>query len=261
MTTAHIAVGIDLAEPAAIAVEQAMSIARRWGSHVVLLHIGAMTGAARRAIEDLRQELIGQGVDVSHAVAEGTADFALADRARELGCGLIVIGTHGRVGLSRMVAGSVAERTARFADCSVLVARGDPRAAEGGYRRVVCGSDGAVFADLAIAQALALAAPDARVQLVHAWEPPGRAAAADLGHEVVSCWRAARPDAAIALELVEGAPADAIVARAHACDADLVAVGSHGRRGLRRLVLGSVAEAVVRHAPCSVLVAREERAP
>ncbi len=274
MSTARIAVGIDLAEPAAIAVEQAMSIARRWGSHGVLLPIGAATSAARRAMEDLRQELVDHGVEVSHAVAEGTADFALADRARELGCGLIVIGTHDRLGASGLVAGSVAERTARFAACPVLIARGDPRAAEGGYRQIVCGSDGAVLADIAIAQALELAAPDARVHVVHAWDTTpvapaltagdarGRAAAAaaQLGGEVVSCWRAARPELEIALELAEGAPADAIVERARAWDADLIAVGSHGPRGLRRLALGSVAEAVVRHAPCSVLIARGEHA-
>ncbi len=54
----------------------------------------------------------------------------------------------------------------------------------------------------------------------------------------------------------EGAPAAAIVATAHACDADLIALTTHGRTGLERLLLGSVAEEVLRHAPCPLLVVR-----
>lgn len=51
-------------------------------------------------------------------------------------------------------------------------------------------------------------------------------------------------------------PAETIVAHAYAIHADVVVVGTHGRRGLDRLLLGSVAEAVVRHAPCSVLTVK-----
>lgn len=53
-----------------------------------------------------------------------------------------------------------------------------------------------------------------------------------------------------------GDPRDVILEVAAALPADLVVVGSHGRRGVQRLVLGSVAEAVVRTAPCPVLVVR-----
>jgi nucleotide-binding universal stress UspA family protein len=53
-----------------------------------------------------------------------------------------------------------------------------------------------------------------------------------------------------------GAPADQVTRVAREAGFDLVVMGTHGRRGFRRLVLGSVAEAVVRGAPCSVLVVR-----
>lgn len=61
--------------------------------------------------------------------------------------------------------------------------------------------------------------------------------------------------------LLHGAPAEALVrwAREHPCD--VVVLATHGRTGLRRAVLGSVAEKVVRTAPCSVLVARPPAAP
>ena len=54
----------------------------------------------------------------------------------------------------------------------------------------------------------------------------------------------------------EGDPAEVIVAFAAAHDADLIVLGTHGRTGLRRLLMGSVARNVVIHAPCSVLLAR-----
>ena len=55
----------------------------------------------------------------------------------------------------------------------------------------------------------------------------------------------------------DGDAATQILAAANATKADLIVVGSHGRTGLRRLFLGSVARNVLQHAPCSVLVARE----
>lgn len=57
--------------------------------------------------------------------------------------------------------------------------------------------------------------------------------------------------------LVEGDVRQAILDEAAAWPADLIVVGSHGRTGLNRLMLGSVSEAIVRHAPCSVEVVRE----
>jgi nucleotide-binding universal stress UspA family protein len=61
------------------------------------------------------------------------------------------------------------------------------------------------------------------------------------------------------LEFLEaGNPSDEIVKAAKAWPADLVIVGSHGRGGVERVLLGSVAEAVVRHAHCPVLVVRSQ---
>jgi glycine betaine transporter len=55
---------------------------------------------------------------------------------------------------------------------------------------------------------------------------------------------------------VQGVAAEAIVAQARQMPADLVVVGTHGRKGLDRLILGSVAETVVRNAHCSVLTVK-----
>jgi nucleotide-binding universal stress UspA family protein len=60
----------------------------------------------------------------------------------------------------------------------------------------------------------------------------------------------------VTVRLLAGDPAAHIVDAAHAHRADLIVVSTHGRTGLSRIFVGSVAEHVIRHAPCSVLVAR-----
>jgi nucleotide-binding universal stress UspA family protein len=62
--------------------------------------------------------------------------------------------------------------------------------------------------------------------------------------------------AAVDADIVDGPAWDRIVATARTAGADLVVMGTHGRTGLRHALLGSVAEKVIRHAPCSVLVVR-----
>jgi nucleotide-binding universal stress UspA family protein len=60
----------------------------------------------------------------------------------------------------------------------------------------------------------------------------------------------------VAVYVTTGSAAERIVSLAHSVDADLIIVGTHGRSGVKRLLLGSVAEEVVRRAPCGVLVIR-----
>jgi nucleotide-binding universal stress UspA family protein len=298
MSFHDIAVGVDLSPESERATAQAMALARRNGARVVLIHVGpvpeppsgvpesqrataetflralqARTAEDRAQVEALRQRLIGQGVELSHVFVEGFADAALADTARELGCDLIVVGTHGRTGARRLLLGSVAERTVRFASASVLVARGEPHAADGGFHRLVVGTDFSDLADTAMARAMDVAADGAQVRLVHAWMTPSmigpenamvigevRAAMSDdaqkRSSELLARYRKAYPRVSIEMDVCESPAQEALVERAEALKADVIAVGSHGRRGVRRFVLGSVAETTVRHAPCSVLVAR-----
>jgi nucleotide-binding universal stress UspA family protein len=67
------------------------------------------------------------------------------------------------------------------------------------------------------------------------------------------------PDSQIPVErrLLAGDPADAIIRLAETEDVDLIVMGTHGRRGLTRLLMGSVAEVVVRAAPCPVLTVKQ----
>ena len=60
----------------------------------------------------------------------------------------------------------------------------------------------------------------------------------------------------VEVEVAQGDPADVIIGHASSRGTDLIAMTTHGRSGLQRLVLGSVADAVVRRAPCAVLLVR-----
>lgn len=75
--------------------------------------------------------------------------------------------------------------------------------------------------------------------------------------KVVADFRRRLPAGTAAMDFIaDGSPADEIVKAAKQWPADLIVIGSHGRSGLQRALLGSVAEGVMRQAPCPVLVVR-----
>lgn len=148
-------------------------------------------------------------------------------------------------------------------------------------RTIVVGTDFSEQAEAAIAYAVALAGRlDARVRVVHGWQlPPMFLPVPEAAPVVYPAQLAAQlqTDAEAAMQHlverhraahvpIEGAvvgadPRDAVLAQAAAGHAELIVVGTHGRRGFQRALLGSVAEAIVRHAPCPVLVVRAVHTP
>jgi nucleotide-binding universal stress UspA family protein len=141
--------------------------------------------------------------------------------------------------------------------------------------RIVVGVDDSAQAFAALQWALAEAAlRQASVEVVHTWTPPMSAlpfggtlsvpldevavdaTARQHVEEMVGVALGASPDPAVPVQvtILPGTPALALVEVA--ADADLLVVGSHGRTGLSRLVLGSVAMAVVQHSPCPTVVVR-----
>lgn len=305
MALATIVVGVDFSDEAALASRLALAVARRAGARLVLVHAAAMPDAAygvpdsmvgtrdaylailrdrvaddQRALGELRERLDGQGAEVSHLVIDGFADDAIGHTAEELGADLVVVGSRGRRGLSRLLLGSVAERVVRTSPVPVLVARGERDAADGGFRRILVATDFSAAAERGLALAREVAAADATIDLVHWWTVPqlSRAHATDevdatlaeIRAEVTTAGerrcRAAIADVpaggpSVRWHVVEGDAQDGVLEWATREGSDLIVVGSHGRRGLRRLILGSTAEAIVRHAPCSVLVSHAPPAP
>jgi nucleotide-binding universal stress UspA family protein len=214
-------------------------------------------------------------VKVDKMVLNAYPDTGIARAAEQLKADLVVVGTHGRTGFERFLLGSVAEHVVRQVETSVLVSRlgaqvGDP------LSRILVPTDFSEASERAVLSAARLASPRAVVDIVHFWQLPSavasdwgpvpfegqdavqlRAQLADVvlqqGEALVERARAVT-DADISFSHAEDRPAHGIQERLAGGAYDLVVMGSHGRRGLRRLLLGSVAEATVRYSPCSVLV-------
>lgn len=226
--------------------------------------------ASATKLADMARRARAQNLTVSHHLARGHADEVIVERAAEQGADLVVVGTRGLTGLKRFFLGSVAENVVRASQTSVLVARGQVTR----FGRVLVATDFSPASERAVDMACALAAPDAEIVLFHAWQfPPGAVglrattssdadAVGELRAEILELngrrgealrQRAARLHRDARFVQEHGAPAAEIQAQLEATPYDLVCVSTHGHRGFRRFLLGSVTEATVRHAPCSVL--------
>jgi nucleotide-binding universal stress UspA family protein len=178
--------------------------------------------------------------------------------------------THGRGGLGRLLLGSVAESVDRTAPVPVLLVRGRLGWTPEALGTVVVPLDGSERSEGVLPAVEALAGPlDLPVHLLHVIEPlAGATGEAALALDRLVELRAADGERYLAkavapLEakgirvtcaLRHGTPVDAILAYVREAGAGLVAMSTHGRTGLGRLLLGSVAERVLRAAPVPALV-------
>ena len=208
-----------------------------------------------------------------HIQAEACADspaWGLIQKAEAWQPDLIVVGSHGRSALGRLVLGSVAQTVLTHAHASVRVARGREDAQEGPVRLVI-GVDGSANADAAVravaarvwpagSEAHVIAAVDRMLttapQPVDASSEEG-----DWPRRVVEAAAAElRATGLVVSALVaEGDPKRCLLAEAEAWGADCIFLGARGLRGIERFLLGSVSTAVAARALCSVEVVRPSR--
>jgi nucleotide-binding universal stress UspA family protein len=220
-------------------------------------------------------------------VSDTPAD-AIVEYARRATIDLAVIGTHGRSGMSQILVGSVAERVVRTAPCPVLTVRHPEReflvpdcqsteAATILLKNILVATDFSKLSEAALAYGRALAHTfDAQLTVLHVAENiAARGYAGDtflfvapeLQRDVEAAAhkqtdllvsdddRAARK--ADAVVLTSNSPASAIADYAGSAAVDLIVIGTHGRGAVAHLLMGSVAERVVRTAPCPVLTIRQ----
>lgn len=228
---------------------------------------------AEDSLVALTSSLIGSGLETSHAVLRGRPADALLEWIDRHRPDLVIVGNRGVSPFERALLGSVSGELVDGSPVPVLVARRPT------IERVVVAVDGSEIAAETLATvrrwpflALAEMRTLSVVTAPAAWWPgdvvsgPETATADRLtttgairDHEAIAT------DAAVGLrtagfraepEVLSGSPAHVIVAFARDWGADLVILGSHGRTGLARLLLGSVARNVLHHAGCSVLIVR-----
>jgi nucleotide-binding universal stress UspA family protein len=221
-------------------------------------------------------EEAGGTVAESH-LGEGDAASEIVELADELGVGLVVLGSRGR--LRRALMGSVSTGVLRHAHCSVLIVRSHEDEREPFLGKLLVAVDGSEEANAA-AQAVTEMARAAGSGVHIAYAMQEERYRPRLGPEMWEGWqedferakRSARSwveeeaqrmrgEGATTVEphLLIGRPDAAIVWLAEEMGADLVLVGSRGLGAMRRALIGSVSDSVVRHAHCPVMVVRKEK--
>jgi nucleotide-binding universal stress UspA family protein len=281
-------VGFDESPTSHAALLEAAHWVRRHGGEIVLVNVSffdteeygiapeqldkRLAAGERICTAAAREVADTFGVAVSSVIVQGEPPETLVETARAKEGDLIVIGTHGRRGLNRLFMGSVAARVIAAAPMPVLVVRRACDACRGEYRRILVPFDRSAFSAAALRQACALAHADggavtALYAIPRYEEMIGFVRSEGIREQIEREARkilagatevAAAAGATIATELADGPAADEIVAAATRLDADLIAIGSHGHRGVDKILLGSTAERVILSAPCPVLVLKEK---
>lgn len=218
----------------------------RWMRQGGLSVLSAAEERVRRAWPELPLET---------ALLPGDPRAALIDASRA--AELLVIGNHGLGGMRGILVGSVAYGVAGHAACDVVVV-GELPPPRG---EIVAGVDGSAASgrvlDFAFAEARLRGVP---LRVVHAWSWPRAEPSDDEGarrpvlERVLAGRREDHPGVSVVEEFVQGHPVEAL--REAATGADLLVVGSHGHGTLAGMVLGSVSQGLIHHAPCPLAVVR-----
>jgi len=196
------------------------------------------------------------GADASRvqtAVVEALPVDGIRMTAEQLEASLVVVGTHGRSGVNRLMMGSVAERILRESTIPVLTVRGDSMAPGEPLRlrHILCAVDDSGASRRALAWVARMGRCfEASATVLHVLQKNPTNAIADLAG-----WIPAGLSADCAFECVtrEGEPADEIIAVAHELRTDMLVMGAQRRLFHGASVIGVTTAMVVRHAPCPVL--------
>jgi len=214
------------------------------------------------------------GVLVQTLLADGRSARAIVRCANERHADAIVVGTEGKRGFERFFLGSTADGVLRYTDVPTFVLPPTATAGEADFERVLVAVDDSDPSDAAAAFAVDVARTSASQLIFFAAIATGDLLeqAAALHYDRMSMLEELHASAHALLAVhtararahgvrcesvvVEDDPTTAIVHAARIHDASLLVVGTHGRRGLQRLFIGSVAESVVRQSPVPVVVVR-----
>jgi nucleotide-binding universal stress UspA family protein len=287
---------IDFSPGSQQALTVAARIARETGAELVLAHawylparafagdcpipdhmIQQLLDEAARPLDDATKRVGDLGVPrVTSRLLRGVPWDQITQAARaDSAIDAIVMGTHGRSGVARVLLGSVTEQVIRHAPCSVLAIREQGTTLP--FSNILCPIDFSDDSRHAIERAAELAGPGTTsIKLLHVIEPAVTLRDLSLGENQLAALdhKATQELAGWASKLAKmvsvpvttaidiGRPGARILAALDADPSiDLVIMGTHGRTGIKRVLLGSVAEKVLRHATCPVLIERPRALP
>lgn len=273
----------DFSETARRALPYAAYLAARHGAALTILHVrppGEGGDADPEAELDVCRETAARQFDVrmqdvpetriERELRSGASvDEVVVAEAEEQNADLIVMGTARRHGLANLFPQSTTVRVVRKAPCPVVTLLGDTAMEPAPLDRILVPTDFSDPADHALRYARELAGRDgAEILPVHVIEELTVPLVYDVDvapldtEDVRRRARSAMQEEAETkrVRVVSGHPGRRIVEVADEEDVDLIVIATHGRSGLSRVVLGSVAETVIRQAHCPVLTLRADGA-
>lgn len=290
-TVRRIVVATDFSSASRNALDAAVALARAQGARLQIVHVvappvvvpdlvvldlktyrafreGAVARLARWVSRARRM-----GIDATGRMEDGGAADGILSAVRRARADLLVIGTRGLTGFRHLLLGSVAEKLLRGCPVPVLAVHPKDRLSAKGVRTVLVPTDFSHDASPTVRAALRLL-PDlkrSRVVLLHVTHlsydyalfgdlTPAQFFADARKRAMARLARLAKPlrkrVRRVDLEVRDGFPVEVILAQARAAGADLIAMSTHGRSGLSRLLLGSTAERAIQHASCPVLAVK-----
>lgn len=278
-----ILVPTDGSAAAETAAETALALAQRFDASLHGITVAELDAFPADVKPDVADELTQQGEATLATITDKAAEAGVAattnviettepihqaiiDYGTDHDADLIVMGTQGRTGLNRLVLGSVTERTLRVSPIPVLTVHEDT-SLDPDFETVLVPTDGSDAASLAADYGITLAAAtDAAMHVVHVVDLTAVSgefgsveildALEGVGQEAVDAIidRADETDLrSVEASVLSGTPAQALLDYVDKRDIDIIVMGTHGRAGLDRYLLGSVTEKIVRLADVPVL--------
>lgn len=238
---------------------------------------GALRQAGEHTVESAADYFRQAGLETTSAVLAGDPKTAIVNEAADEAVDFVVVGAHSVHGVMQFLLGGVARAVARLAPCSVEIVRRTP---DNDPFKILLATDGSECSKAAVRSVaerpwregtefriLSVVEPSAPLL-----KPPyfshekmeelrgkdmQRAQQAICVAETILAGAGLESTSSIAVPVAT--PKELILSEASEWGAELIVVGSHGRRGVSRFLLGSVSEAVALHAQCSVEIIRRPR--
>jgi len=270
----RILVASDGTEFSAAAIRAALTLAQRNQAQVRVIHLipglapGAKAGAsettdqmmsqARAHLDEIEHQASSAGISCETEVIETGLQYyqEIVAQAKRMKTDLIVTGRRGPRGIARVRLGDTVAKVIGHAHCSVLVT---PRETALAGRHLILATDGSRLSEVAVGIAATFAkileAPVTTVSAILPSHSAQRQEEAARAANQAAAFMTGQGITAEA-EVIHGRADEMILQTALSRHADLVVVGSHGRTGLQRAMLGSVSERVIDGASCPILVAR-----
>ncbi len=208
----------------------------------------------REHLESVKNKALKEGVDCEIVIHRSEEPFRdIVNDAAKNKVDMIIIGTHGRTGLKRLMMGSVTAKVIGHAPCKVLVVPKDARLT---LDKILIATDGSIFSEVASREAISIAkrCGSNLVVLSVAKRDENLSAAKESIDKVSKVVE--KEGIKVEALTPKGIPFEVIVKTAAQKNAGLIVVGSHGRTGTERLLMGSVTERVIGHSESAVLVVK-----